>query len=670
MEETINKKYVPLIWLSRFGGLAYKKDFFMLLPEDNSARLYKWYKEQKYIVEYEVPKEKDSQCVGDTETVVSLTTAGLLRKKLVDETDSAFFTEKTRKINSDFFNSKTKKRGYSYSYLDKYVYPFLNDTTVRIMFHVAGTRIDPSEKPSLQYLYENTLSDFSLLHENNVVDGYLDKKIDDNADRAKKTSLCKEYLCSGIYYTKDEFRELDKAINGDSAPDVYKSIKWQGIFISAGTLLVVCIASGGKLLKNERSAIENLIAKLNTLIVDNINPDVNRVLDITAPNNKSYINHGIGALVITSGPSMIHTIATNPLKYDTENRVNTSYELLDGASSFYSQVYCVPTTYDGLTQLYYITHRSVEKWRKEASLVLNKANMSERQNIHFQNIVSIYEEKDGERVTESTFFHAIHDISGCDTLYLPVYEATTLYQLSKLGLSGKLNLLILTQASMTDTISRILRLGNTYGSSDEIIAKFKTDLRFGIVEPVFGHRTFNYSATLGDLDVQSNENTFFISSAQSKSYKNNQYASVLRKDVLYELIRLLNLDEYYIYDVNGQIDGKAKLEAFALEHDKDLVLKSKHKKEQTVLFNSISKGTLSLDAAFNNTKYNEDYGYSFVDHIEKKHHVVEHRHTMSFSVTTSNKKLIEEAARKAGVTVSKYVNQVISEHVRKNNNSQ
>lgn len=692
------EKLYPLFWLLNVGGVCYKKDFYLLIPSiKHKTEIYKYFLNSGYIIEYEMTQEDRKKCVADTATIVALTADQALRSRLSNELDFPGFKKKTTPvIEKRLIPSNGKKKS---SYLRDRMFPKLNAASVMIMMHLAGVRVAPSEKPSLEFLnkYINYANSNLLASNKNkaIIHGYLDKQLEKQCsvtengkikvDYVKLSRLCRTYINHGLYYTKEEFRRYDANVHNKSASDSYKNAKFEGIFFNKGTCLVVSIlaSSQNSRLKLYKSSLTNLNEKIEELIIEPFAKQINRNIagvDNIFSNTNTSFKHGINSLLISISNTMVPTmvlgakrgVLSRNEKNLSKNRNSSdkiATEFLDANTSFYGLIFVAVKNELGIKQIKYITTHSIESWRAESSKLLSLCNRNSSTGDIFNQIVDPGNKK------SVSFYPGMHIDTAYDCLFLPVYEVKLLARLHEVANTRDTNLLVLTESNMNDYISHSIRIGNTE-SQDAKELSYKTNLMFLSIRlrDAFKPQWARISPVNElDDDQGSSDNT----------YSFDQYSSIKLSDVQYELDYYLDknenkiikgavsYDEFFIYNKFGKIDGKEIIDNYlAKEKNKVANYDKISKSDQIRLFNSISRGTISLDEAVSNIgdlggTFNEAKDPKNTKKQAKKVNSIKDYRGIYFNLKKSDYEYLENKAKKENMPISAYVKEMILKNIKK-----
>lgn len=266
--------------------------------------------------------------------VVNITKEGI--NYLLDNADKSEYISTQE---SEFFykNIKSTHRRFRTTDSKKYLRE-LENNHVKNFISTTGTKVFPSEKPSLLNLY-------------------LDLKSNSSIKSNRK-----------YFYSLQEFREFDKSyckLNNMPLGEEYRSSTASGIFISDKRCLIIYLSepSTNKLVYLSNSE-DILIAKINHYFSDLF--DYGKyVIHINGKNIKSSIE----ALVLCDSNSLIYSMSSGKKHarfYYQENKdltkLYTPKKLLLHDNELFSNIYCIPTTRTGLKSLDYLLSHSIKEY--------------------------------------------------------------------------------------------------------------------------------------------------------------------------------------------------------------------------------------------------------------------------------------------------------------------
>ena len=334
----------------------------------------------------------------------------------------------------------------------------LADSRIRIMMKLAGVPVFPAEKPSLAHLV-NTMTGHAMPSEDPLE--YYREEWD--ADR------CADLLTTGVYYTIEEYRAFLESI-GQGESDVTYLARARGIFISDSTCLIVYIGKIGdnKLIAirpaGEQRLIDTLVPLLRITHVTRALPG----MGITSVNEYTgaisitgAVNGSPYALIISDGDSLAYSTATgNPRgKVTGRDAASETYAekrndsavmqggWLKGSTRLFTRVFVTPFTIPGVNQLGYLTSHAFEDWMDDMHALFedNPAFVSNRSGRLYQ-------------------YHLLKDDAKLPALYMPVFEACELYNLSK----DKKFVAVVTSPDLYDAVARSLRMEVAFCNSETL----------------------------------------------------------------------------------------------------------------------------------------------------------------------------------------------------------
>lgn len=664
----LKEKLTPIYWLHEFGDICYKTDFFFLLMKDTHKSLqYNWFIKEGYLVEYTISNEYKSNS-AEYNTFVSINHDPEVREVLSNLLKDSSFNNSVR----PFDVNKLHKSIHS-PYLKSNMLPRLRRATALIMFHAAGVRIAKKEKPSLLYL-KNRIKETDypeLLNtdsSNFIKSFYLDENIDEQSkindsehDTSISSSLCRSYLKDGIYYTKDEFFDYVKAIKGKSAIDAYKSLAINGIYINDGQVLVcmVTLAMTESRITYYKKSMKSFLEQLNELIVNEICPITKRVLNDYENifSEAQPYQHGVGAIQISRGnlmPSVMTLRTKSGIRGRTFNNLDkarqskkTVIDYLDSSCSDFDMIFSVSRDLDGISQLNYICNNSIESWREEAAIILNEANNNEDIGVEFDDITSYFDNAD-EVLSLNAGYTTLRNTL-YKTLYLPVIEIKLLDKIHELALQNRTNYIVLTYQNLFDTISHCLRLGSSQVNLPVAI-RTPTSLRMCEIK-----RKEPFKCFTGKLPTHQ-YTTKYPAPLNEQAYI-KKMCDVKSTD--FEITRLAKATEYYIYNSDGVVDGKAIFDEWLLKNkEQEAVYKNINKTDLIQIFNSISTGTASCENVYKNAVKKIDITYDDYEEQENTYYK-----TVHLKIPTEMNDRLKKLASEQNISVRRYVRNLIEKEL-------
>lgn len=429
---------------------CYKSDFINFFKEDKRPnQTYDRLKQQmksslstEGILERKIPSQGAKSKKGQTQIIISLSPDGIDYYKQY-ETDKFYQDLKIKQSN--VFNVKSD------SGITRTLYPHLTQQKINIMFMCAGVLADSYMKPSLFILsyYLSTNPSGLSLSDPNVTKAckryYDDEIINSNISRDEKEKILRRFIKQGIYYTKEEVRRYLKLINPNIV-DTFKSVNWNGIFISEKTFFVVFTLS---YIRNKRyvvsdAELKNMLKIFKDRIATPLTKVERGIGNLT--DDGRYFNQ-IDAVTVGIGSSHIYTEAVgkkfgkikdkNPKrKYE---RKSAKTDILDCHSKNFKRIYSITDNKSGINMLQYLCLYSLEDYHQEE--------------------LELFSEDERFRLaSNSNLFPATYTLLNLPSIYIPVYEIKLLNKLSLEFNKSKKPLLVCCQKEMMETISHCLRI--------------------------------------------------------------------------------------------------------------------------------------------------------------------------------------------------------------------
>lgn len=330
----------------------------------------------------------------------------------------------------------------------------------------------------------------------------------------------------------------------------------------------------------------------------------------------------------------------------------SALDYIDSDCSNFDMIFSVSRDLDGISQLNYICNNSIESWREEAAIILNEANDNENISIEFDDITSV-SNNDDEVLSLNAGYSTLRNTL-YKTLYLPVIEIKLLDKIHELALQNRTSYIVLTYNNLFDTISHCLRLGSSQINTP-IAIRTPTSLRMCEIK-----RKEPYKCFTGLLPVHKYTSKYPAPLNEQAYIK--KMCDVKSTD--FEITRLAKATEYYIYNSDGAIDGKAIFDEWLLKNkEQEAVYKNISKKDLIQVFNSISTGTASCENVYKNAVKKIDITYDDYEQEENTYYK-----TIHLRVPTEMNDKLKKLAMEQNISIRKYIKNLIDEHLNQINN--
>lgn len=362
--------------LMEVGGICYKTDFLLFIGHKKEDRqhatnyattTYRRMLKKKYIEL--ISKEKYST----PHDLVRITFEG---QAYVAAKDGLPFTESTTRFPKE-----------SRAYSSGSVIENLKNAHTQIIMYCAGAHVFPRSKPSLYFLYSSLAPDITPEP---------DTKYKDDSS----PNDLKEFLQEGIYYSKNEVRKFVTKTN-ESGLETIHTTNFDGIYINDNKLLVIFTQPVGKTkpIIVERTSCRLLkeallpLAKISTFTRNVSQFGEREIYSFGYASKDKDLHLEPHALIISNGPALITSgvigkkgghVKAGSLEDGYDRKVSARHLAeTQGKSSaekfttclradlnpdrrLFQRIFVITTNYEGLLELSYLLHTSLEDWFKQA----------------------------------------------------------------------------------------------------------------------------------------------------------------------------------------------------------------------------------------------------------------------------------------------------------------
>jgi len=385
------------------------------------------------------------------------------REIAIDLIDDEYISANSRKFFSRF-------RTTSPTLLNRY----LQENTIKTMFHLCGIPVAISDKPS-------------LINLRNILVGQPLEASDYPMDNTLTVEEATKHLHCGVFYTSDEFINFTNYISFNKS-DTFVGSRFKGVFVSSSNCFIVYSAERGankiirinydKELNLKQACLDlkeftNIYREVKVLFsYKQSKNDPNKLIPASKVKNEPF------ALVISDGYSEVYSMASgnpsgliknidfskvtdmkiaaaelraekekesisnlNPIASREIVKANYGTLFLDGYSKIYDHIFVAPRNYVGIRSLNYLCNHTLESW-------------NEKTIEYFKNNPKYFIE------SSDPFFPYLEKVKGDNipSTFIPVFDAVVLRKLSNMDSSFT----IVTYEDMIDTISKSTRKVNRY----------------------------------------------------------------------------------------------------------------------------------------------------------------------------------------------------------------
>lgn len=299
----------------------------------------------------------------------------------------------------------------------------LSYSRLLLEMYQAGIRVFPDDKPSLLRLYSETKGKNYVSKNEWMYSDFLELK----------------HILSGVFYTKDEVRELI-AINNPQDDINVKGARFKGVYFDGER---TCLVYQPDIFKNRTLSLNEGIEKRTIKILEN---------------TFRYFNYAdyMDAMVLTNGSALITDMGIGGKEGTIKEKtiketgfVKNRKILLNFNCSLFKNIYCFPHTKDGIRQLkYFVSH-------KKEDLLADTLSICDRTQAFTPMPEIIDHIIDQDLVIKNSK-------TGASAIYIPYYNIKQLKEIS--GFYEELT--IITSPYMADRLSHIIRRTNPFFDID------------------------------------------------------------------------------------------------------------------------------------------------------------------------------------------------------------
>lgn len=383
------------------------------------------------------------------------------RRELADSSEEEYFYD-----DHHFKNYEKRFRRYR-STADDVLFRKLTGNRAKVMFEGAEVRTFPIDKPTLYRIFFHYLPKSDVRWKNYdeacAHDSYYAEMNDEELEQAMNDSE------GGFYYTAEEYRLMLDQLSPNTS-DTIRGSRFRGIYFNRYTCLAVYVQEPGKIgMIGIAPDTENKLAASLKWFAQSCLPGVFRSIS-----EIGISSHGVNALIISNGYSMIYSMVTGYRNGIIKAAANGK-ELVKASGNIrrlmygdarYPRLFVTPANVEGVDSLYYLTHSTPERWIADSKAIIARIRKGSTPSPAKG---TFNELPPGNGLYAGVFQKVLNwKPVTANVVYLPVCEVNLLRQMSVNGTEAQKDFLIFTDMSLRkiDAIDHCLRKPVIYCDAD------------------------------------------------------------------------------------------------------------------------------------------------------------------------------------------------------------